>query len=375
MTFISSCDNDDDNNISVVPRPTGNKIVYDLAPVSNPQIVGTATVIELDDNSLTVELNLNNTVTGVIHPAYIHFNTAVEGGNPAITLGTVDGAIGSSTINFSHQDNGSPITYQQFLDFNGHINVNQIAKGLETISAQVDIGQNALSGESVDYNLFAINDQRIIGTATLEERLNGTSLVTLMLEGSPAGGEHPAFFLENDAATGGDFIYSLNPVDGNTGMSKTQVATLDGETPISYTELLTFNGHINVHLSAAQLNVIVAQGDFGSNSDPIQILNYYHIYNDIAYIFTQDGWEYVSNPPITLKRGGTYKFEVDTQRHPLWIKSIQGVGTVNAFTAGVRNNGAFKGIITFTVPTTAPNTLYYNCEFHETETNVFTIID
>ena len=42
---------------------------------------------------------------------------------------------------------------------------------------------------------------------------------------------------------------------------------------------------------------------------------------------------------------------------------------------GVTNNGAVSGTITFTVPTDAPNTLYYNCEFHGSMTGMITITD
>jgi hypothetical protein len=54
-------------------------------------------------------------------------------------------------------------------------------------------------------------------------------------------------------------------VDGNTGISNTQVAVLDNGNSTTYDELLTYNGYINVHLSATQLSTIVAQGNIGSN--------------------------------------------------------------------------------------------------------------
>ena len=60
-------------------------------------------------------------------------------------------------------------------------------------------------------------------------------------------------------------VFSFNPVDGNTGMSMTQVEVLDNNTSITFDEILTFNGYINVHLSATQLSTIVAQGNIGSN--------------------------------------------------------------------------------------------------------------
>ncbi len=136
-TLVISCNDDDDNTVPVGPQPTGNEIVYDLASVSDPTISGTATVIEMDDNSITVELDLDNTVAGGLHPAHIHFNTALEGGDIAITLGTVNGATGFSTINFSADDDDDPITYTQLLDFNGYINVHKSADDLDTIIAQL----------------------------------------------------------------------------------------------------------------------------------------------------------------------------------------------------------------------------------------------
>lgn len=376
-TLITSCDNDDDNiTPPVIPQPTGNEIVYDLRAVSNPAISGTATMIEMNDNSITVELDLNNTTAGGSHPAHIHFNTAAEIGDIAITLGTVDGATGFSTINFSTLDDGTPITYAQLLDFDGYINVHQSAANLETIIAQGDIGQNDLSGESIVYELLTADVPGISGTATFKERVNGTTLVTLMLEGTSPGGMHPADIRENDAAMGGEIVRTLNPVNGTTGMSMTQVETLGDGTSITYTELLEFDGHIKVYLSETETDVIVAQGDIGSNSGALPVINYNVTNNgEVAYIFNGNTLVNASNPAITLTRGRTYTFTVNAPGHPFWIKTVQGIGAGDAYNTGVTNNGSMDGTVTFTVPATAPNTLYYNCEFHAPMTNAFTIVD
>ena len=266
--LVISCNNDDDIIIPVGPQPTGNKVVYDLNSVSDPDISGTATIIEMDDNSITVELDLNNTVAGDLHPAHIHFNSAADGGGIARTLGTVDGDTGFSTINFSKLDDGTTITYTQLLDFDGYINVHQSVADLNTLIAQGDIGQNELTGESKVYDLLTKDVPGISGTATLEKRMNGTTLITLMLEGTTAGDIHPAHIHEHDAATGGAIVITFNSVDGTTGISKTQVATKDDDTSITYTELLDFDGYINVHKSAEDLGTLIAQGDIGSNEIP-----------------------------------------------------------------------------------------------------------
>lgn len=94
-----------------------------------------------------------------------------------------------------------------------------------------------------------------------------------------------------------------------------------------------------------------------------------------AYIFNSENLENAENPDFTLQRGQTYEFVVNTPGHPFLIKSVQGTGTDNTYDQGVINNGASQATITFTVPDTAPDTLFYNCEFHGAMTGVFTIID
>jgi len=94
-----------------------------------------------------------------------------------------------------------------------------------------------------------------------------------------------------------------------------------------------------------------------------------------AYIFNSENLNNAANPDFTLQRGQTYEFVVNTPGHPFLIKSVQGTGTDNTYDQGVTNNGASQAMITFTVPDTAPDTLFYNCEFHGAMTGVFTIID
>ncbi len=94
-----------------------------------------------------------------------------------------------------------------------------------------------------------------------------------------------------------------------------------------------------------------------------------------AYIFSGEGLNNAVNPDLTLKRGETYEFVVDAPGHPFIIKTVQSIGTGNAYNDGVTNNGAASGTISFTVPNNAPDTLFYICEFHSPMTGTFTIID
>jgi Cu/Zn superoxide dismutase len=51
----------------------------------------------------------------------------------------------------------------------------------------------------------------VSGTVELAERINQTTLVTIRLSGTPAGGSHPAHIHENNVATSGNIIAGLNP--------------------------------------------------------------------------------------------------------------------------------------------------------------------
>ena len=104
--------------------------------------------------------------------------------------------------------------------------------------------------------------------------------------------------------------------------------------------------------------------------------------NSIQYTVTNSGTgEYMinnqPNPTIVLTRGLRYVFDISASGHPFWIKTAPTIGTGDAYTSGVTNNGLGSGIgvTTFIVPNDAPNTLYYKCEFHSSMGGTLTISD
>ena len=525
--FIVSCNNDDG---TVVPpdepdmeepeeeepeavTETDSK-TYELGAVANPDISGTAKFITFSNDSTVIELKLANTPDGGMHPAHIHFNTAAEGGDIALDLTTVDGATGESSTHVTALNDGTAITYAELLDYDGYINVHLSADDLGTLVAQGDIGQNELTGTSKEYALGSVDVEDIDGTATFFERKNGEALAVIQLENTPEDGMHPGHIHFNTAAEGGDIAFTFNPVIGATGESRTNVAALDDESAFGYAQVLDYDGYINIHLSADELGTLVAQGDIGQNeltgesedysldsvSDPaisgtatfaervngetlvsialegtadggahpthihmgpvanapgaiivslgevdgatgtlvknvtalddaeglpnagealdyaamIAIDGYINVHlsaNDLAtlvaqgnvganageeedgdggteatnfnvtntgvtaYVFNGNDLENVENPDLTLERGKTYTFTVDASGHPFLIKSVQGNGQDNNYDTGVTNNGTQDGVVTFEVPTDAPDTLYYNCQFHSSMTGVFTIVN
>lgn len=245
---------------------TGESVEYPLNPVDVADISGTATFEQRKNNETLVTITLEGTPDSGEHPAHIHANTAAEGGGIVIDLTTVDGATGLSITNVSSFNDGNSITYEELIDYNGYINVHESAMNLATIVAQGDIGQNALTGESVTYALDSVAVPTITGTATFSQRNNGNTLVEIMLEGTPEDGKHPAHIHANTAAEGGEIAIDLDTVDGTTGLSRANVTAFNDGTPVSYEQLLEYDGYINVHFSEDALETIVAQGDIGQNA-------------------------------------------------------------------------------------------------------------
>ena len=113
----------------------------------------------------------------------------------------------------------------------------------------------------------------------------------------------------------------------------------------------------------------------GSSSTPAAATSNSNTYtvnaNNAPSSFTING---TNNPTLTLQRNQTYTFTIsETSNHPFYIMSVQGTNTANAFTSGVTGNGTTNGTLTFSVPVSAPNTLYYNCSIHAGMTGVINI--
>lgn len=262
VLFLTSCTSDDDGDI-IIPQEVS--ITYNLGSVADPNISGTAKFIKNADDSITVQIQLNGTPNGGMHPAHIHYNTAAEGGSIAVDLGMVDGTTGFGTATFTTLTNSMPISYEGLLEFDGYINVHLSSTELETIVAQADIGQNVLTGNTLTYNLSEVNSSGISGTAVFAQRMNNETLVIVTLSGTSAGTDHLNHIHDGSVDSPGDIAITLEEVDGETGIGKTSVDDTDDNSPITYTLLQDYDGYINIHASEVDLTV-VAQGNIGRNA-------------------------------------------------------------------------------------------------------------
>ncbi|MBZ9787694.1 CHRD domain-containing protein [Psychroflexus sp. CAK57W] len=244
---------------------TGESKSYDLDERAVEGISGSVLFEERMSGEALATLSLNGTPDGGMHPAHIHMNTAVEGGGIIYSFNPVNGTSGMSETHLGALDDGTAFGYADVLEVDGYVNVHLSSDALGTVVAQGDIGQNELTGESKSYTLNERAVPGISGTVLFEERVNGEAQATISLDGTPDGGSHPAHIHMNTAAEGGGILYTFTPVDGTTGMSKSNVAALNDDTAFGYADVLEVDGYVNVHLSSDALGTVVAQGDIGQN--------------------------------------------------------------------------------------------------------------
>jgi hypothetical protein len=257
VLFFSGCDDDDEPQ----PQLTGDSKTYTLSSVSNPGINGTVTFAERDDDKVVITIELNGTQSGSTHPAHIHANSAAEGGGIVLDLTDVNGSDGKSETIVEALNDGTALSYEDLLAFDGYVNVHLSSSDLGTLIAQGDIGQNELTGDKKVYTLTPVADPAVTGTATFAKRQNGSTLVTVALTGTQAGADHPSHIHANTIAQGGPIVINLKNVNGTTGMAVSNVDTLNNGDPITYEQLLDFNGYLNVHTGST----FVVQGDIGGN--------------------------------------------------------------------------------------------------------------
>lgn len=116
--------------------------------------------------------------------------------------------------------------------------------------------------QSKVYQLNAMTDSNITGTATFTEDSEGKTHVLIELEGANTT-LNPAFIRYNSADEGGPVAITLEKC--TCSISDTVVSELDGGAKINFDGLLKLDGHITIHQSPEDLETIVAVANIGSN--------------------------------------------------------------------------------------------------------------
>jgi hypothetical protein len=129
-----------------------------------------------------------------------------------------------------------------------------------------------LTGNSVTYWLQSASAHGITGHVSFLEKKDGSAVVEVTLTGisaRDAGLSFPVHLHLGDISTDqADVAALLLPVQGSTGISRTEVTRLADETPVSYNLLRTLDACIKVHQSdtGPGRDVILAAGNIGAAS-------------------------------------------------------------------------------------------------------------
>lgn len=264
--LVLSCSDDDDH---IDDGFQGKTKEYAIQSYESSPVEGSATFIENEDGSTTIEIELDGTESGAIYSPRLLFGNAAEGGEVALILEDIEGEDGKSSTSISKLDDNSPVKFEDFEVMDGHIVIYLVEDETETLIANGDIGGNEFTDESVTYELDAVGYAGITATVKFEERLNGTTLVTITSEDTEDGDVHPAYI--HSGAIGeeqGDKVISLNPLEG--GISITNVSAfneVDGEDEeeVSFEDLKDYDGSLNIY-SGEEEDSIISQGNIRANS-------------------------------------------------------------------------------------------------------------
>ena len=188
---------------------------------------------------------------------------------------------------------------------------------------------------------------------------------------------------------------ALNPGWGDVGLPQWRASQWIG----NFSKEFTWKIPEDFGLTGAD-----GQTGFGPFNPPGAVNGYYAVGSDQGlYKFDKEGMIEGTNRTINLYRGGTYTFRVNAPGHPIYVTTDDGshftpgayfgeyllgvTGTraeegagdqtyTGSSSFGLDGSGVAKyEIMEFTVPSVAPDTLYYQCAWHASMIGTFNIID
>jgi len=88
----------------------------------------------------------------------------------------------------------------------------------------------------------------------------------------------------------------------------------------------------------------------------------YYITNSGSGSYTVNG---VANGLIYFEKGKKYRIHINASGHPFWIQTVSGAySSGNVYSTGITGNGTEAGHILVELPQSAPDDLYYACQYH-----------
>lgn len=123
---------------------TETNITYELDTIQSFGVHGTALFEKRENGNTLLTLSLNGTIAGETYPATINLSSisTIGGGPVTKILNNVNGATGKSYTTLRKLDSGLNITYDNWLVYNGYINIYQTSPVFQNIISHGNIGSN-----------------------------------------------------------------------------------------------------------------------------------------------------------------------------------------------------------------------------------------
>lgn len=148
--FIKVLNSSTEPNVILAQGDIGGNVItttnktYTLNNIGTFGVSGTALFEQRVNGNTLVTITLAGTIAGDVYPATINLGSiASVGGGPVVKiLNNVDGTIGKSYTNIRKLSSGIDITYNNWLVYDGYINIYQASINLGNIICQGNIGTN-----------------------------------------------------------------------------------------------------------------------------------------------------------------------------------------------------------------------------------------
>ncbi|MTI40410.1 hypothetical protein [Fulvivirga lutimaris] len=129
---------------------TGEQQSYAMVQASDFPINGTVTFLERRDNTTEIQIKLTGTEGDISHPTHLHYGDfSTPDAEMAAQLTPVFGKTGESITIIEALIDETPITYDELINFEGHIKVHlDGGPNKSTILAAGDIGSASKSSNS-----------------------------------------------------------------------------------------------------------------------------------------------------------------------------------------------------------------------------------
>jgi hypothetical protein len=195
----------------------------------------------------------------------------------------------------------------------------------------------------------------------------------------------PGFVIENDLGNNiflkdyQDYINQLRVFGANVSFDKNGNDNASNHSRVNKEEFYSWNPHIDWDKFVNFQNYywMPNGADTVTISTALQydVISTYSVsINSESYLFSANTT--LQNPTITLYKGYTYYFKIDSTGHPFSIKTDRDAGEINRYiTPTLLNNATETGIIEFTVPDNAPSELFYVSESDVNFGGLFIILD